>query len=54
METGEIYYFVYYLTYSNEQKGLKIEFNRGLLCLIIVVVSEYTMVKRCAWVLGYM
>ena len=24
-------------------------FNRGLLCLIIVVVSEYTVVKRCAW-----
>ena len=23
-------------------------FNRGLLCLIIVVVSESTMVKRCA------
>ena len=31
------------------KKGLKILFNRGLLCLIAVVVSEYAMVKRRAW-----
>ena len=52
IETGEIveiYYFVCYLTYSTSKKGLKIMFNRRLLCLIIVVVSESTMVKRCAW-----
>ena len=52
IETGEIvkiYYFVYYFTYSNEQKRFKNFVYRGLLCLTIVVVSEYTMVKRCAW-----
>ena len=38
------------LRIQTSKKGLKIMFNRGLiLCLIIVVVSESTMVKRCAW-----